>query len=140
MPPEPRILREAFSAVPVNRLLGLQLEHIEGGLVEASLPLRPEFTQEQGVVHGGLLALLADTAAVYLTLPHLAPGERMASIEFKVNFLAPAWSDGNVPLRAIARPLKAGRRVVVCESSVYQGDRQVLSGTFTYLRFGAEKP
>jgi acyl-CoA thioesterase len=130
-------LRAAFAAIPTNRLLGMELVRAGADGAEVALRLRPELVQEQGVVHGGILATLADTAAVYLTLPTLAPDERMASIEFKVNFLAPAWGDGPeaAPIRAVARPLKAGRRVVVCEARVLQGERLVLAGTFTYMRF-----
>jgi uncharacterized protein (TIGR00369 family) len=51
------------------------------------MPARAEFAQEYGVVHGGILAALADTAAVYLTLPHLTDAEGMTSIDFKGNFL-----------------------------------------------------
>ena len=126
--------REWFATSAVNSLLGLQLVYCGPDRAEVSMPVRSDFIQEQNVVHGGLLTLLADTAAVYLTLPLIGQNERMTSIELKVNFLDAAIADRG-DLRAVAVPVKAGRRVIVAESSVYQADRRILTGLFTYLRF-----
>ena len=130
-------LRAGFAAVPVNRELGFRLVQASPDCAEVALDPDPRFRQEQGVIHGGILAALADTAAVYLLLPSLGADQRMASIEFKVNFLQAAWP-GRGPLRATARPVRVGRRTAVCESRVFQGDQLVLTGLFTYLKFTKE--
>jgi uncharacterized protein (TIGR00369 family) len=119
--------------VPVSRLLGFELIRHDDREAEVHMPARAEFAQEYGVIHGGLLTALADTAAVYLTYPKLTDAERMTSIELKVNFLEAARPDAG-DLRAIARLVRGGKRVVVCESTVYQGERTILIGLFTYLR------
>ncbi len=90
------------------------------------------FAQEGGVVHGAVLTAVADTAAVYLVVPDLGPRDRVVSIEFKVNFLRAA-RPGKTPLRATARLLRRGRRVVVAEGEVHQGQTLVAKGLFTYL-------
>jgi uncharacterized protein (TIGR00369 family) len=123
-----------FAAVPFNQLNGLRLQHLDEHSAQVVAPARAEFVQEQGVIHGGLLTILADNAAVYLTLPRLAADERMTSIEFKMNFLA-AGQAGAGDLVASARVIRAGKRVVVCEAEVTQDDRQLAIGLFTYLRF-----
>lgn len=120
-----------FERVPVNALLGLHLVRCTLDAATVEMTPRPDVLQEHGVVHGGILALLADTAAVYLTHPFLEEGRRMASIEFKVNFLAPATADRGA-LRADASLVRRGKRVVVAESRVMQGDTEVLRGLFTY--------
>jgi uncharacterized protein (TIGR00369 family) len=121
-----------FAATPVNRLLGSRLVGRDADRAELELPLRPDFAQEEGVVHGGLIALLADSAAVWLLWPDLDARRAMTSIEFKLNFLAAARPDGP-PLHAVAVPLRIGRTVAVCESEVRQGEVLVAKGSFTYL-------
>jgi uncharacterized protein (TIGR00369 family) len=121
-----------FAATPANRLLGLRLVSRTPQRVEIEMPMRADFAQEGGVVHGGLLALLADTTAVYLLWPELQPDRTMTSIEFKVNFLAAGRPDGSA-LRAVATVLRLGRSVAVCESEVFQADVRLCKGTFTYL-------
>lgn len=123
-----------FAAVPFNQLLDIRLEHADRESARVTAQARPEFKQEQGVIHGGLLTILADNAAVYLTLPHLAEEERMTSVEFKINFLE-AGRVGGGPVIATARIIRAGKRIVVCEATVTQDDRQLAFGIFTYMRF-----
>lgn len=121
-----------FDRTPCNRFLGFRLLARSPERAEVALPLRAELLQEEGVVHGGLIAALADTAAVYLLWPDLGPARSMTSIEFKLNFLGAGRGDGG-PLRAVATLLRQGSTVAVCESEVFQGDRRIAKGTFTYL-------
>ena len=122
----------AFARVPSNAFLGSRLLQRSPERTEIELPVRPEFVQEEGVVHGGVLAMLADTAAVYLLWPDLPQGMTMTSIEFKVSFLGPGRPDGG-PLRAVATVLRRGRSVAFCESEVLQDGRRLAKGSFTYL-------
>lgn len=121
-----------FGTVPVNARLGFELRsHDESGAVVAFTP-RPEHTQEYGVVHGGILAALADTAAVYALHPVLADGQGMTSIEFKVNFLAAA-RPGAGEVVARSTMLRRGKTLAVLQSDVHQGETHVLTGIFTYV-------
>ena len=90
--------------------------------------------QETGVVHGGFLSALADTAAVYVFHPYLPDGESMASIEFKMNFLRPARVERG-PLVARSTVLRRGRKVGVCDVEVTQASVVIAKGLFTYLFF-----
>lgn len=123
-----------FDAVPSNRWFGFRLvESAETGATIA-MAIRPDFIQEEGVVHGGLLATLADTAAVYAFWPYLDAATRMTSIEFKVNFLKPALADrGDVLARS--RVVQRGRKLGVCQVDVSQRDALVAIGTYTYIFF-----
>ncbi len=127
--PEDRIA--AFGDTPVNRAMGMRLVGRTPERSEVAMALRPEFEQEEGVVHGGLLAMLADTAAVYLLYPDLGPGEHMTGVEFKMSFLRPVLADGE-DLRGVAEPVRKGRTLAVCRSDVFQGDRHVAVGLFTF--------
>jgi uncharacterized protein (TIGR00369 family) len=122
-----------FDCIPINALLGMRLQ--ARGADQAEVRMKPGagLVQEAGVIHGGILTTLADTAAVYLLWPDLQEGESMTSIDFSMHFLAPAIPGGEV-LRAEARPIRFGRTVCVAESQVFQGGRLLARGTFTYLR------
>jgi uncharacterized protein (TIGR00369 family) len=117
---------------PCNRWLGFQLRERTAQRVELALPARAEFAQEEGVVHGGILTALADTAAVHLIWPHLPAGRGMTGVGLQMNFLGPAMPGGG-PLVAVAVPLRIGRTIAVCESAVHQDGRLVAKGTFTFL-------
>jgi len=123
-----------FDDVPANRHFGFTLVSRGEGKAVVSLRVRPEYLQEEGVLHGGILSTLADTAAVYTLHPDLEPGWMMTSIEFKMNFLRPAV-EGNGEVLARAELVRRGRRVGLCDVEVFQADKLVAKGSFTYLFF-----
>ncbi len=125
-------VRDAFGEVPINRHLGFILQERSAERTVVSLDLQREFVQETGVVHGGVIATLADTAAVYLFMPDLDPDEHMTSVEFKLNFLR-AVDPERGPLVAVSSPIRRGSRIGVADVSVSQGERVVAHGLFTYL-------
>ena len=122
----------AFGEGPVHRMLGLELGAWSDESAEVRMDVRPEFVHEGGIVQGGILTALADAAAVYLLIGSDRPGHGVTSIDLSVNFLNPA-TPGGPPLSAVAVPVKRGRRVAVCRSSIYQGDTHVAEGVLTYL-------
>jgi uncharacterized protein (TIGR00369 family) len=128
----PAAIAEFFSRVPINLHLGTRLLACAGGRAEIAMPVLPDYRQEGGVVQGGIVSAAADAAAAYSLLQGLAPGHTMMGVEFKINFLAPALVEGG-DLLARARVVRQGRSLGVSEVEVYQGDRQVALGLFTFL-------
>ena len=98
------------------------------------MPLDKTYLQEGGVVHGGIISTLADTAAVYTVHPYLNENQSMTSIEFKMNFLSPVLIE-NGDLLARARLVKRGRKVALCDVEVFQKEKLVAKGLFSYLLF-----
>jgi uncharacterized protein (TIGR00369 family) len=125
-------LQAPFSDVPCNRFFELELLSRRDDHAEIRMPVKVAYVQEKGVIHGGIITTLADTAAVYAINPDLPPGKTMTSIELKVNFLRPAAADGS-PLLARADVIKRGQRVAVCRVDVLQSEKAVATGIFTYL-------
>lgn len=123
---------DMFAATAVNRSLGARLVARTGERVEVRAPVRAETLQEYGIVQGGIVGALADTAAVYLVIPEAMDRGRVNGVEFKMNFLRPATLDGG-ELVAVATPVRIGQRIAVCAVNVTQGERHVAFGTFTYL-------
>lgn len=123
-----------FLEVPANRYLGFQFISRSAEGARISMEVKQEQVQEHGVLHGGIISALADTAAVYAFLPDLEPMYVMTSIEFKVNFLNPALP-GKGTVTAESKVLKRGKRTGVCEVEVTQADKLIAKGIFTYLFF-----
>jgi len=124
--------RPEFASVPVNRLLGLELRASSPEGATVALVPTAEMAQEYGVIHGGIVTALADTAAVYSLQPFLDEGEGMTSIEFKVNFLAAARPERG-ELVATSTMVRRGGTVCVVSAEVRQSDTPVATGMFTYL-------
>jgi uncharacterized protein (TIGR00369 family) len=121
-----------FESVPINAALKFSLVCTSGG-AEIRMPLQSWFGQEGGVVHGGIITAIADTAAVYSILPDLdGSSQSMTSIDLKINFLRPARLEGEA-LVATSRLIKKGRTVAVSAVEVRQGESHVATGLFTYL-------
>lgn len=131
MSPENRV-KEFFSAIPVNRFLGFELVSCGDGRCVMAMPVREEFRQEGGVVQGGIVAALADTASAYAFVSSLGESETMTGVEFKVNFLESAAVDAG-DLEAAAQVIRRGRRLGVSEVRVAQEEKTILTGLFTYL-------
>lgn len=108
------LLRQNFRQAPFIASLGLELASIGAGEC-TRLDVRPDHLQQNGVVHAGVLATLADHTAGAAAFTTLAPGSYPLTVEFKLNLLRPATGP---TLRCTARVLKAGARLVVVESEV----------------------
>ncbi len=106
-----RRLRESNS----GRLLGFQLQGAEPGRAAILMRVRPKHRQVHGVVHGGILAALADTAAGMACYTMLPRGTRLATIEMKINYLEPVEKGTIV---AEARVLRKGRTIAVAECDI----------------------
>ncbi|HEY9283394.1 MAG TPA: PaaI family thioesterase [Pyrinomonadaceae bacterium] len=125
-------LREAFSRVAYARLLGIKIVRLGRGASVLSLEIRPELTRMEGIVHGGAIASLLDSASAFAVLSVLRPEEQTVTVDLTLHFLR-AVRDGSVEARA--RVLRAGRRVVTVsiEASDSAG-KLVATALTTYLR------
>ena len=108
-------VRESFDRQGVMRLLGAILTHVEPGTVEIELPYRPELSQQHGFFHAGVISTIADSAGGYAAYTLMPTGSSVLTVEYKVNFLAPA--DGE-RLVSRGRVVRSGRTLTVCELDV----------------------
>lgn len=115
---EPRldVRRKIFQAAPFINRLGIELDSVSAGECRATLALRPAHFQQNGVVHSGVIATLADHTAGGAAGSGLDSNTHPLTVEFKVNLLRPASGDH---LACHARVLKAGRTLIVAESEVF---------------------
>ena len=118
-------IREAFASVPYARLIGLELGEMKPGEANLHLDIRDELKQNQGVVHGGAVASLIDTAAAFAVVTRLEPDERVTTTDLTIHYLRPITSGR---LTATARIVRGGRRLFVLSVQV-TNDHEVLVAT-----------
>ncbi len=109
-------LRRIFDAAPFIRDLGLQLVDYGQGRCETRLALAERHLQQDGVVHAGVQATIADHTAGSAAATLIGIDQMVLTIEFKINLLRGANGHG---LRCKAAVLKPGSRLSVVESEVY---------------------
>jgi uncharacterized protein (TIGR00369 family) len=117
--------REAFTSVPYAKLLGLELGEVGRGVASIHLEVREDLKQYQGVVHGGAVASLIDTAAAFAVLTQLEINERVTTTDLTIHYLRPANSGR---LTATARIVRTGRRLIVLSVEV-TNDQEILVAT-----------
>jgi acyl-CoA thioesterase len=101
-----------------------------GGKAAMELEAGPDHLNPYGMVHGGAVYALLDTAMGAALVSRLEPAERCATLEVKIQYVAPAAAG---LLRAEARLVARTRRIAVLEARVYGGaGRLVALGTGTF--------
>ena len=124
MPPDAatdeRLTELALAAMSFARLLGLEVLAGSGpDEVRARIAWRDDLCTTGGVVHGGALMALADSAGAVCAFLNLPEDAATATIESKTNFFA-SVSRGHV--HACSRPLHRGRTTVVVETDLRDDD------------------
>jgi uncharacterized protein (TIGR00369 family) len=99
-----------------TELLGFDVESVHNGRAVFLLDVKPIHKQIHGVVHGGILAALADTTAAIAAYTTVPRGVELATLELKINYLEPV-PGGRV--KADARVLRAGRNFIVTECDIF---------------------
>jgi len=124
--------RQAFASVPYASFLGLELGDLQRDEVSIHLNVRAELKQNQGVVHGGAIASLIDTASAFAVVNRLEPDERVTTTDLTIHFLRPV-TEGR--MTATARIVKPGRRLFVLSVEVTDS-RGILVATAvtTYIK------
>lgn len=130
--PQQRRVEQALKAVPFAKLLGIQVDSIEPGRVTMSLEIREELKQNAGVVHGGVVASLIDSATAFAILPLLKDDESTTTVDLTISYLRPLI-DGRVS--ATARVVREGGRIVVLSAELHD-DQGNLAATAlsTYIK------
>lgn len=108
--------RRVLNAAPFIRDIGIEAVTFEPGKCETVINLLPRHLQQDGFVHAGVMATMADHTAGTAGSTLIGPEEIVLTAEFKINFLRSAKGDR---LTCKAAVLKPGRRLTVVESEVY---------------------
>lgn len=112
--------------LPLAGHLGFEVLEISKERVRLAAPWAAHHCTTNGVLHGGYLMALADTAGGMLAAQHLPEGAMTTTLESKTNFLR-AVRDGAVV--ATAEPLHAGRTSIVVTTDIRDGGGRLVART-----------
>jgi uncharacterized protein (TIGR00369 family) len=118
-----RVAERLRHSNPVNHF-EFDLMKAERGRVVFSMPVLEKHKQIHRVVHGGVLAMLADTAGGFAAFLAAPEESRVVTIEMKINFLE-AVERGEI--RADARVLRQGKTTSVVDCEVKDQDGRLVS-------------
>lgn len=121
-------LEKVFYSQNFIRLIGAKPESVEPGKVVISCECKEELLQQQGVMHGGVIATLADVACGGAAMSVLPEDKHILTAEFKLNMLRPVVAEKVI---ATGTVLKAGKTIVVCEAEVTDADSGKLLAKMT---------
>jgi 1,4-dihydroxy-2-naphthoyl-CoA hydrolase len=122
---KPELSEVVNAQMPLGATLGIRTFG-DADEIEATLQWAPELCTAGGVLHGGVLMALADSAGATCAFLNLPEGARTATIESKTNFLG-AVREGEV--RARSRPLHVGKTTIVVETDVFDASGRLVART-----------
>jgi uncharacterized protein (TIGR00369 family) len=108
-------LERIFNAAPFVADLGIRLVSFGSGTCETELDIEPRHFQQDGFVHAGVQATMADHTAGGAAATMIEPDNIVLTVEFKINLLRAAKGE---QLTCQANVLKPGSRLIVVESEI----------------------
>lgn len=108
-------VRKVANNSPYYRLLGMVVTEIKEGESRIQMSFKEELTHPYGIVHGGAIASLADSAVAMALISLVEPDDRIATIEFKINFFVPI---NKGELKAHAKIIHKGSKTAVGDVEV----------------------
>jgi uncharacterized protein (TIGR00369 family) len=108
-------VRSSFDRQQVMKTIGAEMTRVSPGEVHIELPYSEVLTQQHGYLHAGIVTIIVDSACGYAAYTLMPVHSEVLTVEFKVNFLAPARGERFV---AIGNVIKPGRTLTVCSGNV----------------------
>jgi len=105
-----------FDRQQAMRTRRISIARLEAGEVDLSMPYSPDWTQQNGFVHAGIITAGLDSACGIAAFTLMPPGSDILTVEFKTNLLEPAKGE-RFAFRASV--VKAGRTLTVCEARAF---------------------
>lgn len=122
------------------KFCGIQASKIEKGIVESTLKIGEDHKTQDNFIHAGVIATMSDHTAGYAAYTLVPDNIRILTIEFKINFLKPAY--GNI-LKCKSEIISQGRQIIVAQSSVFDTrdsyEKMVSKSTITLMALDANK-
>ena len=119
-------LEALVALMPFAGQLGLVLDEAGPDRVIARLDWAPHLCTTAGVMHGGVLMSLADTAGALVTFLGLPDGATTATITSTSQLFRPVLG-GTV--RAVSVPLHRGRTTVTAQTSLHDSEQRLVAQT-----------
>jgi uncharacterized protein (TIGR00369 family) len=130
--PRRKQIHKLLTTVPFASLIGIRLDELEFGHASLFLDVRDELKQNNGVVHGGAIASLIDTATAFAGTTVIRATERLATADLTIKYLGPLTSGRAT---ALATVIKTGQRLITIAVDVQdQNGTPIAAALSTYIR------
>ena len=106
----------SFAKQHAMALIQASMPVIEHGRTEIHLPHWSGVEQQHGFVHGGVVGMIADSAAGYAAMTLVAATASVLTVEYKMNLVAPADGEKLIARGQVVRP---GRTLIVTQAEVF---------------------
>ena len=120
--------------------IGAGVTRVAPGEVDIQLPFRSDLTQQHGYLHAGVVTAITDSACGYAALSLSPAGSAVLTVEYKVNFVAPAKGDSIVARSKVVRP---GGTVTVCSGEAFaveEGKETLIATMLTTMMLLRDRP
>ncbi len=101
-------MRDFMRTIPFNEHLGIEVMEAHSDGMTIRCAVRPEMRNGHGVLHGGVIATMADVAVGVALKPRIA-GRKATTIDLKVNYLKPVV-EGSLWARCYL--VRVGKRLI----------------------------
>lgn len=91
---------------------GFAPEVIRTGFFQSGVKIEEHHRQQDGFIHAGVIAAMADHTGGYAAFTTVTDKYRILTVEFKINFLRPAYGDS---LRCRSSVIRGGRKIIISE-------------------------
>ncbi|MFM0512162.1 PaaI family thioesterase [Paraburkholderia sp. RL17-373-BIF-A] len=105
-----------YDKLNAMRLIKATLTNVKEGAVEVHVPHWDGIEQQHGYIHGGIVGMIADTAAGFAAMTLTPADASVLTAEYKLNFVAPSKGQRLVARGAVIR---AGQTLIVTKADVY---------------------
>jgi uncharacterized protein (TIGR00369 family) len=129
-------VRKLANSCPYYQLLGMEITEIKKRESRIQIPFKHELTHPYGIMHGGAIASLADAAVAMALTSLIEPKDRIATIEFKINFFSPI---NKGKLSAHAKIIHKGSKTAVGDVEVTNEEGKLVAKAIaTYSIMGSD--
>ncbi|MHA1931504.1 MAG: PaaI family thioesterase [Promethearchaeota archaeon] len=120
-----------YKRIPYYSTLGLILQEIGNGKATFEILIKEELTQN-GMIHGGVIASLIDSACACAAFSLIYPNGYATTIDLQVEYLKPATKG---KLIGKAKCMRAGINIIFCKAKVWDDEGELIStGSSQLLR------
>ena len=108
-------VRASFDRQSAMHLIRATLPVVDQGRTEIHVPHWDGIEQQHGYVHGGVVGMIADSAAGYAAMTTVPETASVLTVEYKMNLVAPADGEMLIARGQVVRP---GRTLIVTKAEV----------------------